>query len=200
MQETIRAFLAIRVADDAKRAIRDVVERLRTKVSEARFVPPDQWHLTLHFFAALSPVEVQAVREVARNAVAELRPFTIGLGGLGTFPDPRRPRVLWLGLREGADECTVLHRRIATGLRARGLPAEDRPFRPHVTLARFRDARPGGVEAALRSASSHDLTRFTADRVLLFQSTLTSRGAEHRVLDAFVLGGQALDGERECGG
>lgn len=194
--ETIRAFLAVPTPEDAARAIRALVDRLKPALSGARFVPVTQWHLTLHFFAALTPDQVEGVRQAAKDSASGLDPFPVSLCKLGTFPDPRRPRVLWLGLAEGARECTALRDRLARELRARGLPVEDRPFRPHLTLARFWDPPPGGIDGVLRRAPSEEVVRFTAGNVVLFRSILTPRGAEHARLDAFTLGAGGPGRER----
>ncbi len=186
--DTIRAFLAIPVPRESSRAVRTLVNRLKPRLPGARFVAADQWHLTLHFFAALSPHNAEGVRQAARGATAGQAPFTLTLRGLGAFPDPRRPRVLWLGVEEGVQECATLHERLAVALRSRGLPIEERPFRPHLTLARFREPLPGGIGDELRREPGHEVARFPVDRVTLFRSVLTPRGAEHTVLDEFRLG------------
>lgn len=192
--ETTRAFLAVPTPKEPARAIQALVDRMKPRLPHARFVPADQWHLTLHFFAALSAGEVDEVRQAARAATAAQGPFTLTLRGLGVFPDGRRPRVLWLGVEEGALECVRLHEGLAAALRSRGLPVEERPFHPHLTLARFRTPPPGGIGDALRQAPGHEAARFPVDRVTLFRSVLTPRGAEHTALDEFGLGGSSARG------
>lgn len=187
--EAIRAFLAIRVPRETADAIRGLVSRLKPRLPEARFVGAHQWHLTLHFFAALSPDEVDRVREAGRGATATLSTFLLSFRGLGAFPDAKRARVLWLGVGEGARECAALHERLRAALRGQGLWVEERPFQPHLTLARFRQPRPGGIVEELRRWPGHEVAAFLVERVTLFRSVLTSLGAEHTVLDEFPLGG-----------
>lgn len=187
--DTVRAFLAVPIPRESARAIQALLNRLKPRLPEARFVAADQWHLTLHFFAALSPDDAEGVRQAARGATAGQAPFTLTLRGLGAFPDPRRPRVLWLGVEEGARECATLHERLAVALRSRGLPVEGRPFRPHLTLARFREPFSGGLGDEWRREPGPEVSRFSVERVTLFKSVLTPRGAVHTVLDEFGLGG-----------
>ncbi len=184
--ETIRAFLAIPTPEEARRAIGGVVKRLQPTCPRARFVPPQQWHVTLHFFAALSADQVRGVCEAAREAVQGLAPFEMALKGVGCFPDARRPRVLWLGVLDGARECALLHEALRRGLVARQVPVEDRPFRPHLTLARFRDRFFG---ARWPEEASSEIARFSVARVVLYRSVLSPRGAEHTALEEFALGG-----------
>ncbi len=192
--ETVRAFLAIPVSRETAGALKALVARLKPRLPEARFVGAHQWHLTLHFFAALTPDEVDRVREVGRGAVATVSTFLLSFRGLGAFPDTKRARVLWLGVGEGARECAALHERLRAALRGQGLWVEERPFQPHLTLARFRQPRPGGIVEELRQGSGHEVAPFLVERVTLFRSVLTSQGAEHTVLDEFRLGGATGEG------
>jgi 2'-5' RNA ligase len=109
----------------------------------------------------------------------------VSLGDLGAFPDAQRARVLWLGLREGADALAGLHLRIAADLRASGVPVDGRPFRPHLTLARM--ARPSAVALPDLGLTVSDAA-FAADEVVLFRSVLGPGGAVHTRLVTAALG------------
>ena len=184
----IRAFLAVPVPDEVRRAISDLTRGLGKKVPGARFVKPDQVHLTLHFFESLDPGEVEAVRTAARAGAALAQPYEVSLSGLGVFPDERRPRVLWIGVREGADETARLARLVGAELGSRGLPVESRPFRPHLTLARFREPDPRGVAAALAGGAGVSVPPFHAGTIVLFRSDLGPGGAVHTAIDESPLG------------
>jgi len=177
MSDSIRAFLAIPLSPEAVEAVSRISGRLRSRLPEARFVPRHQLHLTLHFFEALSRDQVEAVQEAMRCAALSSRPFSIEFHGLGVFGDRKRPRVLWLGVREGALPCRDLHARLSEELSARGVAVEGRPFSPHLTLARFRTPPSGGLDAVLGSALGP--IRDQASRIVLFESRLTPHGAEH---------------------
>lgn len=182
----MRCFVAVPLPRRVQEAVAGLVGRLKPRLPSARFVRLEQLHLTLHFFEDLDAPAVARLAEAVRRGAAAMRPFLVSFGDLGVFPDPGRARVLWVGLREGADSLGRLHARIAANLRAAGLPVEGRPFRPHLTLARM--ARPGPVSLREPGVAAGVAWAFTADQVVLFESVLGPAGAVHSRLVTAVLG------------
>lgn len=182
----MRCFLAVEVPDPVRLELDGLTRRLRPRLPAARFVSTDALHLTLHFFEDLSPSRVDDVRAVGREACAGVPAFHAALGGLGVFPDPSRPRVLWIGVREGADGLVALHAALARGLGNRDLPLENRPYRAHLTLARFREP---ALSAAAELSLGADVLPppFLVDHAVLFESVLSQAGAVHTVLERFPL-------------
>ena len=118
--------------------------------------------------------------------------FRIALSGLGGFPETRPPRVVWAGVIEGVSALISLHARIEAGLTRRGLPAEGRPFHPHVTLGRARDPRGArelmGVLGLPGGAGSGDrFGEVMVETVHLMRSDLGPGGARHTVLEEVPL-------------
>lgn len=185
-----RVFLAVPVPEAVRRALDDLVRRLRPRLPAGRFVHPGQVHVTLHFFEALSAGQVDAVRAIARAAAGRAAPFRVAFGGLGVFPDPRRARVLWTALAEGGGAVGALADDVGQALARAGLPVDDRPFRPHLTLARFRDPpRPADLDAVLARGGEVALPAFDADRLTLYRSVLEPSGAVHSPIGEFPLAG-----------
>jgi 2'-5' RNA ligase len=189
--DAIRAFLAVPIPETVRQRVARVLSALKYVLPDGRFVNPDQMHLTLHFFASLEPGRVTALAEAARAATAETAAFDLVLGGLGVFPDTRKPRVLWLGLREGADGLADLARDVGDRAREAGLPVEDRPLKPHLTLCRFRfpERAAVGLPAAFRKAGDAGPERFRVERLVLYRSELQSQGALHTAIGEFPLSG-----------
>jgi len=186
----IRAFFAIPTPDHVKESVRGLTSRVSTFLPGARFVKPDRLHLTLHFFASLTAKGIESVSDAAKSAVEGRTPYTMRLGGLGVFPDERRPRVLWVDILEGADPTRRLASAIGSELTARDLPVETRPFRSHVTVARFRDPRRLRIGEALMEGRRIDFEPFTAERVVLYRSELRPAGPVYTLLDEFSLSGR----------
>jgi 2'-5' RNA ligase len=139
-------------------------------------------HLTLLFLGEIAPADVAGLIDRFRSAVARHSPFRVELRGLGVFPNAARPRILWAGVGEGAEELVRLARtlRDAAGALA---PADDRPFSPHLTLLRLRgpqDVERAGRALARAGGQSFGTTRVT--EVLLKSSELGREGAVHRVV------------------
>jgi len=148
-----------------------------------RRVDPANWHLTLRFIGEVG--EVEADRLVGSLDQADLGGrFRIRWGSLGAFPRAKKATVLWLGLQEGSAELAALASRVETALLAAGVAAEDRPFRPHLTLSRIRP--PQDVSAHLEAVDPIGL-RMSVDRVLLIESHLGREGARYSPVESFDL-------------
>lgn len=129
----IRAFVAVLPSEAAAREMERLLNRLRP-LARCRWVTRMQLHMTLRFLGKRPPAVIDRVRE-ALAAVA-VSPFDIELNRAGAFPNLTRPRTLWLGGDRGSAELTGLAEQVDDALFAAGLEREDRPFRPHLTLAR----------------------------------------------------------------
>ena len=115
---------------------------MRQAEGAPRWTTPDRWHLTLLYLGAVPEEQVPALLTVAAPAVAAAPPMTVRLAGGGRFGSLRRPQVAWAGLDGDVHPLAELAARLATAARELGLPVEDRPFRPHLTLGRWRPRRP----------------------------------------------------------
>ena len=145
-------------------------------------VRPDQMHVTLAFLGWTSDERLDAVNDAARAAAAGHRAFDLTLLGAGRFPASGRLRVVWLGIGEGADALAGLAGSVMTQLRDRQLTFDDRPFAPHLTLARIRDEASGAeartVAAAVESIAVPDL-RARIDRIAVVESVLSAKGPRY---------------------
>lgn len=111
--------------------------------------------------------------------------FTLAISGLGAFPTPSRPRVLWAGVAAGADRIAALAGAVDTALARLGFPSEARPFSAHVTLGRVRDPRRDPeVEQSLRAAAARPFGSVAVEEIVLMRSQLSPRGARYTPLAA----------------
>ena len=170
-----RLFVAVPLPDDAVSAVTDLVERVRAghvgEGRDVRWVRMDGLHLTLRFLGPtpehlLDPT-IAAVGTVAREAT----PFDIAIRGAGAFPSAARPRALWLGIWDPTGALADLATQVQSALVSAGWPPDDRPFRPHLTLARS-DGVSAGPGAARRLAEASADLALTArvDHLVLFES------------------------------
>ena len=116
---------------------------LREAPGAPRWTPPARWHLTLLFLGAVPADRVEEVVAAAGPAVAATPSMTLLLAGAGRFGSRRRPQVFWTGVTGDGDALGALAGRLAAVVRGLRLPVEDRPFRAHLTLGRWRPGRPG---------------------------------------------------------
>jgi len=157
---------------------------------EVRWVRLDGLHLTLRFLGPTLDERLPSIEAAMRDAAAGAAPFRVSLAGAGAFPAATRPRVLWLGVPEGADALGALAGRLDDGLVRAGWARDERPFRAHLTLARA-DGIPAGAAtaAALLEVARGFATAWTADRIVLFESHTGGGPARYEALREAALAG-----------
>jgi 2'-5' RNA ligase len=181
----VRAFIALEIGPKMRQAIAELQESLRPRVPGARFVRPEGIHLTLRFLGEARPDQVEVLRPALGTAARSCPPLEIRVRGLGTFPERGAPRVLWLGI-EAPESVRALQRACETAAVGAGFAREGRPFRAHLTLARFRERvrRPELPPTELGTTGLSHL--------ILFQSELKPGGAVYTPVARFALGRGAI--------
>jgi 2'-5' RNA ligase len=186
---TSRLFIAVPVADDVRAAVGELMAGVAGASIDERAAGQPRWvrveglHLTLRFLGATLDERQEDVIAAVGAAARGVAPFAIALNGGGAFPNAYRPRVLWIGIGDGADVLADLARRLNDELVGLGWPSDDRPFQPHLTLART-DGVAGADEYARRLAESAKDVRLTwqADRLVLYKSLLGRGPARYQAL------------------
>jgi len=175
----MRLFIGIPLPGEYAQIIREVQDawkkRLASKVS---WVRPELAHVTLKFLGEVDedkiPAIVQAMREGARGS------FDARGGEGGFFPPKGAPRVIWVGLRQGREECAAYFEKLDGGLMKAGFPAESKPFAAHLTVARVKAVIRSDDWSGLLVDLNRDWPVFTVSHVVLWQSILKSSGPEYR--------------------
>lgn len=185
--KNIRAFLALDPPENILRAIGDLQNRMKKFLrGEIRWVNPKGIHLTLKFFGNISLSEVPVIIEAIRPVTSVSRPFALEIRSAGVFPNAARPRVLWLGMGGETVRLVSMQAQIETVLAGAGFPKEDRPFRPHLTLARIKSPKGlAGISNLLETGSDYKAGAFTGAGLTLFKSDLTPKGALYSQLSYF---------------
>ncbi len=134
----LRTFIAVELDRELLGSLVALQDRLREHVAprSIRWVRPEGIHLTLKFLGETRPDQVEAVKVALDRAASEVRPFAFTVGGMGCFPNTRRPRVIWVGLYEPSGTLSRLRDAVESHVAPLGFPTEKRPFRPHLTLGR----------------------------------------------------------------
>lgn len=188
----MRLFVAI----DLPEHLRQALGRLANGLPGARWVAPENLHLTLRFIGDIDGRQAADV-DAALSAV-RTESFPLALDGLGHFGEGRHVRALWVGVVPNPT-LTRLHDKIEQALQRAGLAAETRKFKPHITLARFK-SNPG---EKLRDYLSHRvglrMEPFEVTEFTLYSSYLAKAGAIHTPEAVYPLG-SATDGKESVGG
>jgi 2'-5' RNA ligase len=179
----MRAFLALDISEPVRAKLGEAIRFLKPESFKVKWVDPQLMHLTLKFFGEL-PEEMLAPVDAALSPLARgTAPFDLRVSGLGSFGPRDRLRVLWCGIAEGAESASALQDSIEQALHPLGLPREERPFSPHLTLGRLREpSREPQLVRALEAQRDYDAGVTRADRLVLYRSTLTPQGPIYEAL------------------
>jgi 2'-5' RNA ligase len=187
----IRAFLAADPPPEILERIAAIQRELKKTVQGSiAWVRPEGIHLTLKFFGNIAPEQAEVIVTEVRRAVSGTSPLSLRGRSLGVFPDLRRPRVIWLGLDGDVARLSAMQEKMEAGLETRGFAREERSFRAHLTLARIKDGRGlVGLEQALKNPRFQEAGGFIVDKLTLFRSELTPKGAIYTRLATFPFAG-----------
>jgi len=185
----VRLFLAINLDPDVRRAIVDAAAPLRAIAPDLAWVREPQLHLTVKFLGE-QPDDLAAPLADALRGVGE-RNRAIGaeVGGIGAFPNFRRPRVVWIGVTP-EPKLELLHHDVESTCETLGIPIDGKPFRPHLTLARVkpRAGEPRALRELARAATDVDyVEEIVITAIDLMASELTTAGSRYRVLASVPL-------------
>ncbi len=180
----MRVFVALDIPDEVRNAIRSFISKLEKSCPRARWAGVEGMHVTLKFIGEVSPEKVGRIQaELA--TVRSAQPVEMSFRDVGFFPNQRHPRVFWAGIT-ATPNLTELATEVERGMESLGIPREQRPFRPHLTLARFKSEE--GLERlceALRNFKSVEFGSTRTRELHLYQSQLKPRGAEYTRLATF---------------
>jgi 2'-5' RNA ligase len=184
----MRLFVALELPGGVRHALEDLIAQLKPLCRQARWVRPDQMHVTLKFIGhaiADADAEKFAAARAALAAVKSVAPVELRYRGTGFFPNMRRPNVFWCGVH-GSENLVRLAGDVGRALEPWGVPREARPFVPHLTLARFKT--PEGVAALARAQkefAERDFGSANESEFHLFESKRKPGGAEHRKIESY---------------
>lgn len=186
----IRSFLAFELPPDIKREIDQISHEVRHLNLDAKWIKPENIHLTVIFMGNVNEEDIPHIIPAIDNVASQYMTFDISLGGMGLFPDIRRPRVIWLGLSGDIEGLASLRDNLQMPLKSFGIKQEKRVFKPHLTLGRFR--KPVKEQAILKSViddySSISGPSGKLDELVLFKSELKPGGAVYTRLHSWPLG------------
>lgn len=129
-------FAAVPLPDRIKSVLSEWSDELREHWSFHKWVYPSDYHITLQFLGGCSPEQTVQIKQRLSQAVTGQQPFALSVNGLGYFGQPHKPRILWAGVSGDRRDLGQLQQKVAAQLESIGFPQENRPYRPHITLAK----------------------------------------------------------------
>lgn len=183
--QKIRSFLAIQPDHSAIEEVGDFLTKIQPQHPQFRFIPPKNWHLTLHFLGSISSQRLDTLKSILLECVSKIKPFSISFKGLGGFPNEKKSSILWIGIHGETDQLMHLEEVLKFVLSDSSFSVENRPYHPHITIARSRKPAICPISDAEKNIKFN--RQWQVQKITLFQSELSSGGAHHTPLHDFHL-------------
>jgi 2'-5' RNA ligase len=191
MRNRSRTFIAVPVERFTHDRLVGLQERLAGGGVPAKWVEPDNLHITLLFLGEVDSREVPEICAAVQWSAGGMQPFSLTLAGAGAFPTPRRPRTLIVRVTEGGPQLIALHDAIEKPLLELGCyRREERPFRPHLTIGRVKGQVGDEVGGVIRQFEGWQGGQSHVDEVQVLGSELRPQGPEYTVFCRVPLRGK----------
>jgi len=192
--ENVRLFIAVMIPDEVKTEMEKAQADLGRGLAAGRirWTRHGQFHLTLRFLGNVEAQRVGQLIEVVRGACQVFPALQLRAQGVGFFPDLRFPRVIWVGVRDERDQLGRLQLAVQNSVRDFTTQEPEERFTGHVTLGRFKGIKREEAKTMTKSAAtlaSRSFGEWTADKLQIMRSELSSETARHTVLATLPLGG-----------
>jgi 2'-5' RNA ligase len=189
----IRSFLAFELPPYIKKNVAQVSGEIQKSGLNVRWIKVDNIHLTVVFMGNMDSEVLKAIGDDMMKVCARYGAFHISLNGMGFFPNRRRPRVIWLGLDGDLERMSHFRDDLQKQVIPFGVKEEKRPFKPHLTLGRFRKSRQTEIQLDEFLMKYGDLKSPVCplDELILFKSDLKPGGALYTKLASWPLSGKA---------
>jgi 2'-5' RNA ligase len=184
----LRLFAAVDIPPRVQDAVDRIVAPWKERFPDARWVKPENRHVTVKFLGRTSPRLVERVNGACRAAADRIRPFRVRADGMGVFPSPGRARVLWVGLRDREGGFRALAAALDRELE-RDFPPEKRAFTAHLTVARFNPPQRLTEHVEAMADVRVEAEPFRVTSLTLYRSHLSPKGARYEPLERFALRG-----------
>ena len=197
MKNTVRTFVAVEISEPVRRAAAKLIKTLSTTAADVKWVEPQNLHLTVKFLGDVILKETARICQAVQKAAAEVEPFELTIGGVGAFPNPERPRTIWIGGHcedaadvDAADGMALLHEKIEQRLAKLGFRKDSRRFQAHLTIGRVRRGGPGLADLARLVQENADLPlgKTVVREAVVFSSQMTREGPAYHPLGRATIG------------
>jgi len=188
----MRLFVGVEIDATVAEAAGALVDELRRRAqrlaprARVTWIPEDRFHLTVRFIGNADEAAAAAILGALAVPLA-VSSFNLVLAGVGAFPPTGKPQVLWSGVVAGQETLQQVERDVSARLEAAGVPREERPYRPHLTLARVRDAAGLKSPPLFTGLEQRALGTTRVEAITLFESRLSPKGPTYVPLQRTML-------------
>ena len=187
----MRAFIAIELPEDIRKALAQLQNRLKSCGADVKWVEPNNIHLTLKFLGEIDDTQFNKITSILQNFLASANSFSAVISSIGAFPNINSPKVIWIGIDKGDNEVKVIAKSLENEIKNVGIAMEDKSFSSHITIARIRSTLNLGKLVKelkiLESDFSLQVRGFDVTKITLFKSSLTPKGPIYEILKEVAL-------------
>ncbi len=189
MVEPIRAFIGIGLPENIVSFFREIQVGIRSCGLNLKLVKPENIHITLKFLGNIDRRAIKEIGYAIEEAVHGNSHIILTAKGIGCFPNARKPRILWVGLRNQTEKLKAIQYVLDQKLETMGFPKEKRLFKGHLTLGRIKKKiNTVALDAAIKTFQEIESEDFIVDRIILYQSTLMTSGPVYEELVSKPIG------------
>jgi len=172
----MRSFIAVKISFDQKGQISELIRDFKRSDVRVKWVKPENLHVTLKFLGEVDEKDLPNIFDALQKSLTNDRSFQFNLESVGCFPNMKRPRVIWVGIDQGAENLKILAKKVDGIMTEFGFEREKRGFSPHLTIGRVKDSQ--GIEELTSSFGQIKFKTETCliDEVIFIQSILKREG------------------------
>jgi len=179
----MKVFITVNMDPYIKAEVARQLPSIRSKYSEGKWVPKENWHVTLLYLGEVEDIKLILVQEAMKEAVKGIETFSLKVEGMGVFPNEKNPKILWAGIDGNRRKLNQLYQQIVTAVDKKKLPYDAKPvYKPHLTLAR--KIKDGLAHKEMKLSSSS----WKVDSLGLYQSVSHPTGVQYKKIFAIKLG------------
>ena len=187
----MRVFIGLPLDHEAKIGISKVVKKVLSGHRPVKWEQDNKWHLTIAFLGEIKKEQVRVIEEAVAIALQEIKPFTVGFKGWGTFPNWLLPTVVWIGLNGDLKSMARVYKNVREELKKINFQFENKAFIPHITLGRVKKntSRKHRLELGKYLKKQRLMKipqKWQVDRLRIYESNLTAQGSTYRVIKEIV--------------
>ncbi len=179
----MRLFIGVWLSEKTRTEVFQYINMAQGQIQGFKWTTPEQLHFTLKFLGVVEEKRIRSLTMALEGVAKGRRAFELSLGKPGQFPERGIPRILWIGLSSGKNELETLAAAVEEACIRWGFPAADKPFKPHLTVARAKDGQ-SGLNVPNLEVSWQNTTLVSG--FSLIESRLQPKGAVYRVVREFL--------------
>jgi len=184
----MRIFISVELPDEIKNKIAKLIDKLKKTDAKVKWVKPENLHITLKFLGWVDDSKIDEIINLTTKAAAQTKSFKAKFVSIGSFPEGRKPRVVWVGTAEGGDELCSIAQALEETFGKAGYKTETRAFKSHITIGRVKESKV--LDKLVKEISGLKSTAFgemSVNSINIMKSTLRRDGPIYEILKGVKL-------------